>query len=357
MQTIPKLKLLAERLDLSESTVSRALNNYSDIAEQTKELVRNLADEMGYQPNIHARRLASGKADTVAFVMPPLNDQLNNSFFSELMTGMALALDKRGWDLQILAPNNAAEQSKFFKRISRSGNISGLVISRTLIQDPRFEILKKLEIPFISFGRSENIEESAWVDVDNKKAFVEVTGHLFNLGHHAIASIGGPPIYNFTKQRAEGWSQAMAELDVSVPQQYLETSELSFEGGKAAMKRLLSLGAPPTAVCCVSDVVAIGAMQALRENGLQPGSDVSLIGYDGLNIGDWLEPPLSTMRQPIEEAGRQLSEMLIKIIEGGQKTSAFQKLFRATLVRRGTDNPPKLDGSHPKNSSQLKTKN
>ena len=117
MQTIPKLKLLAERLDLSESTVSRALNNYSDIAEQTKELVRNLADEMGYQPNIHARRLASGKADTVAFVMPPLHDQLNNSFFSELMTGMASALNKRGWDLQILAPNNAAEQFKFFKRI------------------------------------------------------------------------------------------------------------------------------------------------------------------------------------------------------------------------------------------------
>ena len=123
------------------------------------------------------------------------------------------------------------------------------------------------------------------------------------------------------------------------------------------MERLLSLDTPPTAVCCVSDVVAIGAMQALRENGLRPGSDVSLIGYDGLNIGDWLEPPLTTMRQPIEEAGRQLSEMLIKIIEGGQKTSAFQTLFRATLVRRGTDNPPNLDGSHPENSSQLKTKN
>ena len=100
----------------------------------------------------------------------------------------------------------------FFKRISRSGNISGLVITRTLIRDPRFEILKKLEIPFISFGRSENIE-SAWVDVDNKKAFVEMTGHLFNLGHRAIASIGGPPIYNFTKQRTQGWLQAMAELD------------------------------------------------------------------------------------------------------------------------------------------------
>ena len=106
------------------------------------------------------------------------------------------------------------------------------------------------------------------------------------------------------------------------------------------MKRLLSLGAPPTAVCCVSDVVAIGAMQALRENGLQPGSDVSLIGYDGLKLAIGWSHTLSTMRQPIEEAGRQLSEMLIKIIEGGQQTSYFQRLFRATLVRRGTDNPP-----------------
>ena len=168
-----------------------------------------------------------------------------------------------------------------------------------------------------------------------------MTEHLYSLGHRAIASIGGPPIYNFTKQRTEGWLQAMAKLDVPVHQQYQETSELSFGGGKGAMKRLLSLNTPPTAVCCVSDVVAIGAMQALRENGLQPGSDISLIGYDGLDIGDWLEPPLTTMRQPIEEAGRHLSEMLIKIIEGGETTSDFQKLFRATLVRRGTDIAPK----------------
>ena len=90
-----------------------------------------------------------------------------------------------------------------------------------------------------------------------------------------------------------------------MPQQYQETSELSFEGGKAAMERLLSLDTPPTAVCCVSDVVAIGLCR-LCVKMVCNRSDVSLIGYDGLNIGDWLEPPLTTMRQPIEEAGRQL---------------------------------------------------
>ena len=151
-----------------------------------------------------------------------------------------------------------------------------------------------------------------------------------------------PPIYNFTKQRAIGWLTAMNLRGMVFPPQYQETTELSFEGGKAAMKRLLSLDVPPTAVCCVSDVVAIGAMQGLRENKLEPGHDVSLIGYDGLNIGNWMEPKLTTMQQPIEKAGCELAEMLIKIIEGDQNVSSFQKLFRASLVRRGTDNPPKL---------------
>ena len=106
------------------------------------------------------------------------------------------------------------------------------------------------------------------------------------------------------------------------------------------MQSLLMLPEPPTAVCCISDHVAIGAMRALRDYGLVPGREVSIIGYDGFEIGNWLEPPLSTMKQPLHSAGQQLVEIVIKMVENGDSPEDHQKLYRATLVRRGTDNPP-----------------
>ena len=106
------------------------------------------------------------------------------------------------------------------------------------------------------------------------------------------------------------------------------------------MQNLLMLADPPTAVCCISDHVAIGATRVLRASGLVPGREVSVIGFDGLEIGKWLEPPLSTMEQPLQSTGQQLVEIVINMVENGDTPRDHQKLYRATLVRRGTDNPP-----------------
>ena len=338
-----KLKVIAERLNLSESTVSRALNDYQDIASRTKKLVREAAQELGYEPNMHARRLASGKSDTIGYVMPAQDGQLTETFLGELIAGLATSLAGRNWDLTVLAPNSVEEEMEIFQKVARRRHLSGLVISRTYSDDPRFRILRELDIPFVSHGRSNDCADTAWIDVDNEGAFVEMTAHLAGLGHRHIAHIGGPPVYNFVRQRAEGWRRGLKEAGLAAALQYGETTELNFEGGRGAMERLLKLDTVPTAVCCVSDVVAVGAMQAIREAGLRPGREISVIGYDGLDLGAWLDPPLTTMRQPLQSAGRMLADMLIKLVEGESKPCDSQKLFRASLVRRGTANPPVED--------------
>ena len=335
-----RLKVIAERLNLSESTVSRALNDYRDISSRTKQIVRDAARELGYEPNMHARRLASGKSDTIGYVMPAQDGQLTETFLGELIAGLATSLAGRGWDLTVLAPNNVDEEMAIFQKIARTRHLSGLVISRTYSDDPRFRILRELDIPFVSHGRSNDCADTAWIDVDNEGAFAEVTTHLASLGHWQIAHIGGPSLYNFARQRANGWRRGLAEAGLAAMPEYAETTELSFEGGRRAMQRLLELDHVPTAVCCVSDVVAIGAMQAIREAGLRPGHEVSIIGYDGLDLGAWLDPPLTTMRQPLQSAGRMLADMLIKLVQGEEQPCDSQELFRASLVRRGTANPP-----------------
>ncbi|MEC7851901.1 MAG: LacI family DNA-binding transcriptional regulator, partial [Pseudomonadota bacterium] len=136
-----KLKVIAERLNLSESTVSRALNDYQDIASRTKKLVREAAQELGYEPNMHARRLASGKSDTIGYVMPAQDGQLTETFLGELIAGLATSLAGRSWDLTVLAPNNVEEEMEIFQKVARTRHLSGLVISRTYSDDPRFRIL------------------------------------------------------------------------------------------------------------------------------------------------------------------------------------------------------------------------
>ena len=351
-----RLKVIAERLNLSQSTVSRALNDYQDISDRTKQLVREAADQLGYQPNMHARRLALGKSETLGYVMPWQDGQVTESFLSELMAGMAKALAGYGWDLTVLVPHSVEEELELFQRIARTRHISGLVISRTYSDDQRFRILRDLQIPFVSHGRSNDSDATAWLDVDNELAFAEMTAHLAGLGHERIAHIAGPEVYNFARQRTEGWRRGMVDARLDPTGAPLEMTDLSFEGGKMAMRRLLARDPQPTAVCCVSDVVAIGAMQAVREAGMVPGREVSLVGYDGLEIGAWIEPPLTTMRQPQQSAGRRLAEMLISLVEGRTLPSDNQELVRASLVRRGTANPPVSDWSESRQAVRQTTR-
>ena len=340
--TNSSLKSIAKKLSLSESTVSRALNDYKDISKSTKELVNKTVIKMGYQPNVFARRLASGKPESLGFIIPWRDGQLNDPFLGELMIGMSSALSKNGWDLTVLVAKNLEDEIKLFKKLSFSKNISGLVISRTLRNDARFNLLSDLKIPFVAHGRSQNCSDSAWLDIDNETAFYDMTKHFISLGHKKIAHIGGPSIYNFSIQRKSGWEKGMWEVGFSVPNEYLQIAELSFEGGMKAMDELLKLDVPPTSVCCVSDTVAIGAMQSLRNHNLYPGREISLIGYDGLELGAWIDPPLSTMKQPLHSVGEDLANMLMELVNDKKDPTELQKLFRASILRRGTDNPPMM---------------
>ncbi len=334
------LKSIAKKLSLSESTVSRALNNYKDISKSTKELVNKTVSKMGYQPNVFARRLASGNPECLGFVIPWRDGQLNDPFLGEIMAGMTSALNKHGWDLTVLVVKTLEDEIQLFKKLSVSKNISGLVISRTLRKDKRFRLLTNLKIPFVAHGRSDNCNESAWLDIDNEAAFYDMARHFISLGHKKIAHIGGPNIYNFSIQRESGWRKGVLEAGYDLPNEYLQIAELSFEGGMKAMDKLLNLNTPPTSVCCVSDTVAVGAMQSIRNHKLSPGKEVSLIGYDGLELGAWIDPPLSTMKQPLQSVGEDLALMLINLVNCKKQPAELQKLFRASLLRRGTDNPP-----------------
>lgn len=333
------LKALSQHLGLTEGTVSRAINDYKDISPRTRERVKKAATELGYRPNSNARRLATGKAECVGFVLPWQAGTISEPFLGELLSGLSDAISARHWDLNVAVSRSAKDELSIITRLAQSGRVSGLVISRTLSHDPRIEHMQNLGIPFVSHGRTASPEDYAWFDIDNFGAFREAVWHLSELGHTQIAHIHGPLDYNFAASRLAGYRRGLLDRNLDVDPAMEAKSDMTQDGGYLAMRYLLTLNQIPTAITCVSDMVAVGAMRALREHGKMPGKDISVIGYDGLPMGEHTHPALTTMAQPLQMAGKHIGEMLLAVVDGDDPKK-HQELWNATLTRRETDCPP-----------------
>ena len=339
------LKTLAAQLGLTVSTVSRALNGYSDINEETRKRVQQAADELGYRPNQTARRLSIGSPETIAYLMPRRTGAIAQPFVAELIYGLGEAVGKRGWDLLVSQASSNKDELAQLDRLVRSGRVGGIVISRPLKNDARVQLLKDLKCPFVVHGRTGSSDTFAWYDVDGEAAMVVAVDHLASLGHQDIAFIGSTLQHQFAQDRLDGYAKGLSQNGLTYRDEVVQIVELNDEGGEIATLQLLDLPKPPQAIICVSDTVALGCLAALRSRGLRPGRDVSVIGYDGLKFGEHTNPPLSTMAQPQAHAGHRLGDMLFAIIEGDDPKN-HQELQRAQLVRRNTDGPPRRVPHH-----------
>ena len=336
------LKALAAHLGLTVSTVSRALNDYADISPATRERVKEAAEHLGYRPNQNARRLSIGTPETICYLMPRQMGANAQPFVAQLLAGLGEALNERNWDLLVIQADASVGDLSSIERLVKSGRIAGLVISRPLKNDPRVKLMQRLGCPFVVHGRTENSEDYAWYDVDGEDAFVTAVNHLARLGHRRIGFIGAPLQYQFAQERLDGYMRGLKHNGLDQDADLVQIAEFSDDGGTAAASLLMDLDIPPSAMVCVTDMMALGALEALRARDLIPGKNVSVIGYDGLHFGKHANPPLSTMAQPQAGAGRRLGDMLLSIIDGADPTK-FQELQRAHLVQRNTDGPVNID--------------
>lgn len=332
------LKDLATTLDLTESTVSRALNGYSDISAKTIARVQNAARELGYKPNQNARRLATGVAEAVAFVIPQNHSSIAEPFVAQLLQGLDESLARRGWDLLVSHAMSAEDEAQSIQRLITSGRVGGIVLSRPFRHDARIDLLQNAGFPFVVHGRSAVSDDYAWFDIDNELAFETGVKHLAELGHHRIGFIGAPQYFNFAYQRLEGYKRGLQNAGIEFNDSLVQITELSDDAGERAATELLNMSDPPTALLCVSDTQAFGVLAAIRAKGLVAGQQVSVIGYDGLKIGRHSNPPLTTMSQPLAQSGREIGDMLLAIIDGDDPTN-HQVLKRAELLIRNSDGP------------------
>lgn len=318
---------------VSRATVSRVVNGYPHIRPEIRERVQRVINETGYRPNLLARSLASDRSNIIALVIPSgAKAVFTDPYFPCLTQGISRAANLNNLTLALFAVHTEEEEERTILSILGTSLIDGLIITSDNKGDIFIPQLLKHEMPFVQIGRSRHSEKIYRVDTDNVHGSYLATEHLISVGYQRIATIATNRNCS-GDDRFEGYCNALAQHGRSVDDNLVVYGDYSLESGYHAMKALIPQR--PEAVFITSDTMAMGALQALRDANLRVPEDIAVVGYDDLPPATQVNPPLTTIRQPIEETGYLAVEMLIQILSG-EAPASRQLILPVELVVRAS---------------------
>jgi LacI family transcriptional regulator len=329
------IRHLAELTGVSIATVSRALNIPERVNPETRARILKAAEGIGYQVNSLGRRLRRGQAELVGMVIPVPPSQFGHPFFLELIAGLGEGFEGSGLELVVSAcpPGNAELET--YRRLIEGKRVDAMVVTRTRIKDERILYLLEQKIPFVTHGRSQGLSGFAFLDMNSQLGFADATRFLIELGHTQIALFNAPSSLNFSAARLAGYQTALQQAGIALDPSHMLETDLTEKSGYNAMQQLLCLKSHPSAVLCANDLIAIGAMQAVREAGLSIAQDISIIGYDDIPMAAYTNPPLTTIQQPTRAAGRKLAQMLLELM-AGKTAESLQEVWTPQLIKRAS---------------------
>ncbi len=328
---------VARRLNLSITTVSRALDGYDDVAEETRRQVIEVAKEMGYTPNRAARELRRQRTDTLGYILPADKPQFADPFIAEFIAGLGDEAAANNYDLLVsTAPAESAQEKALYQRWVQGGKVDGLVLNYTRLRDWRVQYLTQQKKPFVSLERSLDDVEFVGVEVDPGEGYAELIDYLVGMGHSRIAFVGAWRELKIQYDRFAAFERCLSSAAVLIDPALVLEGDLTLEGGYRAAQLLFSLSRPPTAVVCVNDLTAIGALHAAHEMGLRIGQDIAVAGFDGIMGAAHTNPPLTTLDQPVYTIARKLVSLLLGLISGAEIPERQVCLQPKLLIREST---------------------
>lgn len=335
------LKQLSQSLGLSQTTVSRALSGYSDVSPVTRQRVREAAQALGYQPDPTARRLATGRAEAVGIVDTPGSGVLGEAYFAEMLGGLADGLAEARMELLIAAARRHGELETY-RRLTGTRSVDALVVADVRLEDERIRFLQERGFPFVACGRTRNAAPHAWFDVDHQGGARLATERLLALGHRRIGLVHGSSALSAAAQRREGWLEALRAAGLEPDPSLQREASAGVAEGREAMRALLALEQPPTALLVEHGRSGAGALRALLDAGLQPGRDLSLIVLDGVAEELALPCPVTAVLRPdAMQGGRALARLVLDVL-AGMPVQNLHHLVQPCLEPGATDTPLRL---------------
>ncbi|MCC3655420.1 MULTISPECIES: LacI family DNA-binding transcriptional regulator [Streptomyces] len=331
----PTLEEVAARAGVGRGTVSRVINGSLRVSDQTKAAVEQAVAELGYVPNRAARALAGHRTDAIALVVPEAETKLfAEPYFSDIVRGVGAELAETDMQLLLTLIRTTKERQRFAQYL-RAARVDGVLVVSVHEHDPLPDLLEDLGLPAVLSGRRSDLESVSYVDSDNVGGARSAVAHLLAGGRRRIATITGALDMYVAQCRLDGYRQALEAAGVGDGRHLVAESDFTESGGRRAMAELLEREPRLDAVFAASDVMAAGALGALRAAGRRVPEDVALVGFDDSAIARHTDPPLTTVRQPIEEMGRAMARVLVEEI--GSRTTAKRHVVLGTrLVHRAS---------------------
>ena len=329
---------VAERAGVSKTAVSFAFNSPDRLNTATASRILEIAAELGYRPDPVARMLTQGRTGAIGVLTPQdLSTIFNNPFFGTFSAGIAGVAEEHGYGLHFISPLHGS-----LSRAIHRATVDGVVAIGLTNEHPEIDEIRRAGLPMVLVD-SNATGHVASVDVDDEGGAGQAAEHLIELGHRdiAILAIDGPASAltdegSVVARRLRGYRAALGAAGIEVRAEDVASGPASIEGGRAAFGRVWSAGRRPTAVLAMSDGMAIGAIRAIRENGASVPGDVSVVGFDDVDLAASTDPPLTTVHQPVRGKGETAVRLLLSLIDGRSAAPGHQRLETRLVVRSST---------------------
>ena len=327
------LEQVARRAKVSTATVSRVLNNASVVKSTTRARVMRAIEELKYHPNLHARTLAGGKSKTIGVIV----SNLANPFFFDIYRTIEAGAHASGFEVVGANTDYNSEQLVTSIRLMIGRRVAGLAAVVSEIEPALMDELTESRIPVVFYDVGRPRRNITNIKVNYRRGVEKTIEHLHGLGHRRLGFVGHHAVLGPINERLKTVNEAAANFSGMEVRTAADTDTL--EGGRVATRLLLDTGYRPTAIICVNDVMAVGALRELRERGLRVPQDISVTGFDNVNLSEFCYPALTTVHIPRDRVGRIMCERLIPSDEAFASSAGHEVVIDPELVVRESTGP------------------
>ncbi|MCY1722931.1 LacI family DNA-binding transcriptional regulator [Prolixibacteraceae bacterium Z1-6] len=327
---------IAKALNISASTVSRALNDNPLIREATRKKIKQTAEEMGYRPNVMAANFRTKRTNTIGVIVP----LINRHFFSSVISGIEHVAYQQGFTVTISQSNDKFEKEDKIAHTLFANRVDGLILSIAM-ETQTYDHLKLFSdrnIPLVFFDRIVDEIEAHKIVVDDFGAAYRATQHLIDQGRKHVAMIGGPLNLSIYKNRQDGYCKALKDAGLDFDNSGVVNNSLTREDGVKAIRKLMKAPSKPDAIFCANDTTALSAILYLQENGYRVPQDIAIVGFSNEPFSEVVTPAISTIKQPGFEIGKKAAELIISQILKKEKTAKFETITMPTelIIRKSS---------------------
>lgn len=323
---------IAKRAKVSTATVSRTINHSDSVSPETADKVWRVVHSMGYQPNSYARALSSGKSHALGLII----SDIVNPFFPELVKSFEEVALENGFDVIVANTGYSPERMILSVRRMLERKVEGVAVITSEMEEHVVAQLEARRIPIVFLDIGQVGNRISNLKVDYSKGIGEAVDHIVQLGHRRVGFIGGPLELHSARKRRAAFLKCLGKHGLLPEKNLIQTGNHKVDGGEAAMKRLLQLAKRPTAILTSNDLTAIGALRAIHKAGLHIPDDISVIGFDDIDLSEFTHPALTTIRLSRKELGEKAFDALATIIRRKSLKGRQYNVETHLIIREST---------------------